>query len=233
MAGEKYLIVNADDFGMSRGVNQGIIHAHEQGIVTSASLMVRSSSAPEAASYGREHLRLSVGLHVDLGEWIFAGSEWKPVYQVVPLDNEEVINAEVARQIRLFRDLMGRNPTHLDSHQHVHRAETVRSVLVQQARELGVVLRGENPDVRYCGDFYGQADKGHPYVEAISVEALLKILAGLPAGFTEMGCHPGDGTELNSAYRSERNIECQTLCDPRVIAAIAEKEIVLCSFSDR
>ena len=65
----RYLIVNADDFGQSRGINRGITEAHEQGIVTSASLMVRWPAAPEAAAYARSHGSLSLGLHFDFGEW--------------------------------------------------------------------------------------------------------------------------------------------------------------------
>ncbi len=53
MPAKRYLIVNADDFGLSEGVNRGIIRAHEQGIVTSASLMVRGAAAAEAARYAR------------------------------------------------------------------------------------------------------------------------------------------------------------------------------------
>ena len=49
------LIVNADDFGLSEGVNRGIAEAHEHGIVTSASLMVRGASAPAAAAYADAH----------------------------------------------------------------------------------------------------------------------------------------------------------------------------------
>lgn len=56
-----YLIVNANDFGQSAGVNQGIITAHEQGIVTSASLMVRWPAAVEATAYGRAHPEFSLG----------------------------------------------------------------------------------------------------------------------------------------------------------------------------
>ena len=56
------LIVNADDFGQSPGVNRGIIEAHEHGIVTSASLMVRWPAAASAAAYAREHARLGLGL---------------------------------------------------------------------------------------------------------------------------------------------------------------------------
>src|ERR1700722_19032593 len=59
---DRYVIVNADDFGQSRGINQGIIQAHEQGIVTSASLMVRWAGAAEAAAYGRAHPNFSLGL---------------------------------------------------------------------------------------------------------------------------------------------------------------------------
>ena len=51
MSDKKYLIVNADDFGLSPGANRGIMGAHEHGIVTSASLMVRWPVAAEAAAY--------------------------------------------------------------------------------------------------------------------------------------------------------------------------------------
>ena len=56
------LIVNPDDFGVTAGVNRGITEAHD---VTSASLLVRYPAAAEAAEYGRRHLELSVGLHVE------------------------------------------------------------------------------------------------------------------------------------------------------------------------
>ncbi|HMC98912.1 MAG TPA: ChbG/HpnK family deacetylase, partial [Ferruginibacter sp.] len=62
----KQLIVNADDFGQSKGINEGIITAHEQGIVTSASLMVRYEHANDAAKLSLRNEELSVGLHVDL-----------------------------------------------------------------------------------------------------------------------------------------------------------------------
>ena len=64
---DRWVIVNADDFGRSRGVNRGIVEAHERGIVTSASLMVRWAAAADAAAYARMRPELSVGLHVDLG----------------------------------------------------------------------------------------------------------------------------------------------------------------------
>ncbi|HEU4340947.1 MAG TPA: ChbG/HpnK family deacetylase, partial [Candidatus Binatia bacterium] len=60
----KYLIVNADDFGQSHGINRGIITAYGDGIVTSASLMVRWPAAADAAAYARKQPGLSVGLHI-------------------------------------------------------------------------------------------------------------------------------------------------------------------------
>ena len=62
------LIINADDFGLSRGVNRGIIEAAEKGILTSASLMVRQPAAIEAGEYARSE-GIGVGIHLDLGEW--------------------------------------------------------------------------------------------------------------------------------------------------------------------
>ena len=152
------------------------------------------------------------------------------VYEVVPADKADAVQAELAQQLEAFRGLMRRDPTHLDSHQHVHRSEPVRSIVLHAAREMGIVVRSFAPAVRYCGEFYGQSDKGYPYPEGISVEGLLKILHELPTGSTEMGCHPGASEELNSMYRHERTVECQTLCDPRVRATIAAEGILLCSF---
>ena len=83
----KHLIVNADDFGQSSGINRGIIEAHEHGIVTSTSLMSRWPGAVEAAQYARTHPELSVGLHIDLGEWEYREGNWLAVYTVVPLDD--------------------------------------------------------------------------------------------------------------------------------------------------
>src|SRR5262245_64423892 len=111
------LIVNADDFGLSAGVNRGIIEAHERGIVTSASLMVRGSAAAAAAAYARAHPALSVGLHLDLGEWAWRDGGWVSVYEVVRADDARAVVAEAARQLAAFRRLVGLSPTHLDSHQ--------------------------------------------------------------------------------------------------------------------
>jgi chitin disaccharide deacetylase len=232
MASTRYLIVNADDFGLSPGVNRGIIAAHEQGIVTSASLMVRWPAAAEAVAYSREHPGLSLGLHVDLGEWAYRDKTWVPLYDVTRLDDTTAVADEVSRQLAAFRRLVGTDPTHIDSHQHVHRKDPVRSVVVAIARRLGVPLRHCSRDVQYCGSFYGQTTEGLPFPEGISVDGLIKILAGLPPGFTELACHPGEGDGLDTMYRRERAVEVNILCDPRVRAAIVAGRIELRSFGN-
>src|SRR5918998_1744630 len=160
MLSKRCLIVNADDFGRSPGVNRGIIEAHEHGIVTSASLMVRWPAAAEAAAYGREHPDLSLGLHIDLSEWAYRDGDWRAVYEVALAEDIAAVADEVDRQLATFHRLVGQDPTHIDSHQHAHRWEPVRSVLIELARKLAVPLRHCSPAVRYCGDFYGQTGKG-------------------------------------------------------------------------
>src|ERR1700674_739773 len=123
MAGDKQLIVNADDFGQNPATNRGIIVAHERGIVTSASLMVRWPAAAQAAAYAQAHPKLSVGLHLDLGEWTFRHGEWVRLYRLVDEDDAGAVDREVRAQVATFRTLMGRDPTHIDSHQHSHRQE--------------------------------------------------------------------------------------------------------------
>jgi chitin disaccharide deacetylase len=231
MSGARILIVNADDFGQTPGVNAGVIEAHERGIVTSVSMMVCWPAATEAAEYGRGEQTLSVGLHLDLGQWTFAEGEWTADYERVALSDPDEVEREVRRQLALFRELVGRDPTHLDSHQHVHRDEPAGSVAARLASELGVVLRDRSSRVRYCGEFYGQTGTGEPFPEGISLEHLLELIATLPPGNTELACHPGRGLGADFVYGRERERELAALCDPRARAAIEREGIVLRSFA--
>jgi predicted glycoside hydrolase/deacetylase ChbG (UPF0249 family) len=227
------LVVNADDFGLSPGVNEGVVMAHEHGIVTTSSLMVHGESADDAAAYARATPSIGLGLHVDLGEWVFFDGDWTPRYERVDLVDAAAVESEVRRQLDHFFQMAGRAPTHLDSHQHVHQREPVRSLLRRLASELGVPLRHESATVRYRGDFYGQSETGEGYPDAISVESLLAILATLEVGTTELCCHPAVAADVDTAYAYERTIELRSLSDPRVRDAISAGGIELVDFTGR
>jgi len=228
----RHLIVNADDFGLGEGVNRGILRAHDEGIVTSASLMVRQPAAASAAAAASSRPRLSVGLHLDLGEWEFRDGGWSTVYEVVPADDPAAVAAEVARQLDSFVRLLGRPPTHLDSHQHVHRSEPLRSAAQALAARLNIPLRHFAPAVRYRGDFYGQGGKGERLPQAITPDALARIITSLAPGVTELCCHPGDDATPPSAYCDERRVELATLCDPAIRSVLDEQAVELVSFLD-
>jgi predicted glycoside hydrolase/deacetylase ChbG (UPF0249 family) len=226
----RYLIVNADDFGLSPGVNRGIIECAENGILTSTSLMVRWPAASEAAAYAKQNRKISIGLHVDLGEWVLRNGEWEPLYKVVDAEDKQAVETEITHQLAEFRRLIGRDPSHLDSHQHVHRSEPARSIMLNLAQELGIPLRECDPRIRYCGDFYGQGVVGEHLPDAITVANLQQILISLPAGVTELGCHPGYDDGLQTPYRSERAEEVRVLCDPAIRACLKALQIELRSF---
>jgi len=226
---DRFLIVNADDLGLSAAVNEGVFAAHELGVVTSASLMVRQGAAPAAAEAAPAHPDLAIGLHVDLGEWIYERGEWVQAYLHCDMDDRDAVEAECRVQLERFRALLGRDPTHLDSHQHVHESEPVKAVTEALAAELGLPLR--NRDVRYEGGFYGQSGKGDPFPEGISPEALIELIRALPPGWTEIGCHPAAGPVPTSSYDAERQVELRTLCDPRVREALNVTNVNLCNFA--
>jgi predicted glycoside hydrolase/deacetylase ChbG (UPF0249 family) len=225
------LIVNADDFGRSRGINRGVIDCYDHGVVTSASLMTLWPASREAAVAAATRPRLSLGLHLDLGEWSCRAGIWECTYLRVELDEEQAVRAEAERQLRAFRRLVGRDPTHLDSHQHVHREEPVRSVLGELGRTLGVPVRHESPIIRYRGDFFGQGRTGEAIPAALSVEALLAVVFSLEQGVTELGCHPGYADDLATTYRRERAAEVATLCDGRIREELRRCGIELASFT--
>jgi chitin disaccharide deacetylase len=226
----RFAIVNADDFGQSHGVNRGIAVAHEQGILTNASLMVRRSAAGDAAAYARNHPALGVGLHLDLGEWTLRDGEWAPLYEVVDISDSRAIAGEVMRQLEAFERLLNRPPTQIDSHQHLHFREPVRSIVCEVAERQRIALR--DVSIPYCGSFYGQDRHGVSYPEWIGAPALIKIFEGLTAKVTEIICHPAAVDEHDTMYCAERIVELRTLCDPRVRRAIDELGISLISFAN-
>src|SRR5437867_176048 len=124
----KYLIVNGDDLGASRGINRGILEAHQRGILTSTSLLVNAAESEEAAALSRTAPEMSVGLHADLRNELKATTD--------PHRLREVLCAQIAR----FEELMGRPPTHLDAHHNVHRDPRALRHFLDLAREYGFPL---------------------------------------------------------------------------------------------
>lgn len=223
------LVVNADDFGMHPMIDRGVVAAHERGIVTSTSLMVRGASAREAAAAARRLPGLSVGLHLDLGEWTHSMSGWRPVYEVVDLGDGDAVAREVDRQLAGFAEMCGVPPTHIDSHQHVHLGAVVGEVVAERAEALGVPLRGRTSWVHHVGGFYGQTGTGEPFPEGISAGRLVELICALPDGVSELGCHPAAGP-TSPPYSAERVQELRTLCHPDVRQVLAEQRIALVGF---
>ncbi len=220
----KYLIVNGDDFGASHGINRGIIEAYRQGILTSTSLLVTMPWSEEAARLGRAVPDLSIGLHVH-----FHSGGREPILERPDADSWRV---ELHRQCRRFEELMGRPPTHLDSHHNVHRDPRLLPHFLGVARQYGVPLREHCP-VRYLSKFYGQWG-GQTHLEQISVDSLLHMLrTDIQEGITELSCHPGYvDPDFPSAYSIERETELQTLCAPSIRTVLAEQRIHLVAFRD-
>ena len=224
------LVVNADDLGLSSGVNHGITRAHLEGIVTSASLMVRQAAAEHASELVQELPSLGVGLHVDLAEWVARPAGWMPLYRFVDDQDELAVAQEVEQQLLLFENLLGRPPDHLDSHQHAHRSEPLRSILGRLAKELRVPLRFHSR-FGYFGGFYGQGREGQPLPDAISPRGLRAAIGELPDTATELCCHPAAQLDFQSSYGAERLRELETLCDPHLRDAIKASGFVLESFA--
>ncbi|HKI68012.1 MAG TPA: hopanoid biosynthesis-associated protein HpnK [Verrucomicrobiae bacterium] len=149
------LIVNADDFGRSSSVNQAVIRAHREGILSSASLMVNEPACGEAVALAQETPRLGVGLHLTL---LCGHSALK--HETIPgLANErgefsqspvgvgmkyffqrslrEQLRSEIHEQFARFR-ATGLQLDHLNGHLHLHLHPTVFGILMEDADKLGL-----------------------------------------------------------------------------------------------
>jgi hopanoid biosynthesis associated protein HpnK len=151
------LIINADDFGLTSGVNRGILESHQRGVVTSSTLMACGARFDQAAALAAQAPRLSVGCHVVL----VGGSPTLSVTQVSSLAvrgsvprfresligfasraaagrlDQEQIEGEVTAQIQKLR-AAGIAVSHLDSHKHTHMFPVVLRGMLRAAENCGV-----------------------------------------------------------------------------------------------
>lgn len=218
----KFVIFNADDFGYSDGINRGILEAHLAGVVTSATLMVNGPRSVEAARLARQHPDLAVGLHVNFTN---------EASRLIDIEDAAACRAELRRQYDRFLDLMGEKPTHLDSHQHVHRHHMRRGLFEELADGEGLPLR-DRPPVVFKGGFYAQWEYGVSDPDKVSLAAIEKILRfEIKEGIYEMSCHPGYvDPSLSAVYHEDRERELRTLTDARLKSVLAEESIRLISY---
>jgi chitin disaccharide deacetylase len=150
----------------------------------------------------------------------------------VDRDDFAAVRGEIERQFEAFRRLVGREPTHIDSHQHVHRHGAARTIAAEVADRFGIPVRGANAEVMYRGEFYGRTAKGYPDAAAVSVGRLIGLVRSLPNGTSEIGCHPAIARDAPGMYVAEREQEVAVLCDPRVLTALEAESIALISYHD-
>ena len=234
----KYLITNADDFGFTRDVNEGIVHAHRQGILTATTLMATGAAFDHAAGLARENPELDVGVHL-----VLVGSEGYPptVARLVASLGRIRIYDELARQIGKVVNA-GIRPTHLDTHKHTHLLPPVLEAVARVAEEFkipwvrrplasffeGVLARH---GCRTTDHFAGFAITGR-----YDAARLARLIRRLPEGITEFMCHPGFcTTELERAHtrlKASRRQELDALISPEVRTALEESNVMLTRYAD-
>ena len=151
----KQLILNADDFGMTLGVNEGIIRAHREGILTSATLMANGEAFDDAVERARANKELGVGCHLVLvggkcvatkdsvASLVDAGGNLPdslPLF-VAKISSGIIRTEEIERELRAQIGRVraaGIEPTHLDTHKHTHAHPRVMEALGKVAKECGI-----------------------------------------------------------------------------------------------
>jgi chitin disaccharide deacetylase len=154
-ASQRFAIINGDDFGFSVGVNQAIIQAHTEGILTSTSLMVTGTEAEAAIALAKQHPTLGVGLHLVLvcGRSVLSSAEIPHLvdaqrnfpnsptiaglkYQFNAAARRE-LRLEIRAQLEKFQE-SGLSMTHVDGHLHLHAHPIVLGMLIDLAPEFGI-----------------------------------------------------------------------------------------------
>ncbi len=225
----KFLITNADDFGYTRDVNEGIIHAHRQGILTATTLMATGAAFDHAVALARENPTLDVGVHL-----VLVGSNGFPptvaqLIRQIALGRIRIYD-ELAAQVRKVQN-SGLQPTHLDTHKHTHLLPPVLNAVARIASEFKIPWVRRPFDLPLHGGavpwqrqavsrtlgfaragFHRVLKRhqcrttdhfaGFQLTGHYDAAELARLIRGLPEGSTEFMCHPGFCTQELQAART-------------------------------
>ncbi len=249
----KRLIVNADDYGRTPGVNEGTLEAYVKGIVTSATVMILEPAAQEGIRLARAVAPdLSLGLHFavtgggpcasppgSVPHLTLGGRFVRSVEDLPDRIPAAEVRRELEAQIALFEQAAKGPPSHLDSHHHAALHVSVQPVFAEVALKRGLPVRAANARARgqlheaglhlpdhFIESFYGSG---------ATVENLKFVLAHLREGVSELMCHPGHPDEAlveGSSYAHERERELAALCDPTIREMLAADGIELITFRE-
>jgi predicted glycoside hydrolase/deacetylase ChbG (UPF0249 family) len=242
------LIVNADDWGLTRGVSEGILAAHRGGIVTSTTVL--ATAVLDRGLVARLlDSGLGVGLHVNLtlGRPLTRGRSLvdgggrfvRDARRAAAGARAAEVRAEVLAQVEKFEKVFRRAPTHLDTHHHVGLHPPVREVVLDVARALAVPVRSQDAAARARARSAGLRTPDHFFGESgpgacWSPTTTLAALKALPDGVSEFMTHPGwfDADLGYSRYGRQRETEMVGLGTPAARAAAAALGITLCTFRE-
>lgn len=242
------LIVNADDFGISKAVTLGILEAHKEGVITSTTMMCNMPNAEYGAELSKKYPKLGVGIHFVLtagfplaegvNSLVDETGRFHKKDKIKELATSEDIRKELRCQMDKFLSF-GIKPTHIDSHHHVHRISKVLEVVREFALEYDIPVRllgntcGNNlkgivTTEGFTGGFYGETEVNpQAFINNIEKNKNFESL--------EIMCHPGylDQQILDmSSYATPRTKELMTLTSDRVKKYINENKIQLINFKD-
>ena len=208
--GARRLIINADDFGLTGGVNRAIAEAHSRGVVTSATLMATGAAFDDAIALAKENPRLSVGCHVLLVDGTPA-SRAAALPSLVNGDqfqnslarfahaalrgrlNASEITVEVAAQIQKLQKA-GVEVSHVDTHKHSHMFPPVLRPLLEAARQCGVrAVRNPFAPLKPLA-WAHLARRPRLWTRYSEVRALRGFFAGFRRTVAEMGMRTTDGS---------------------------------------
>ncbi len=242
------LIVNADDYGLTRGVSEGILAAHRHGIVTSTTVLVTGDIAGDLITRARDsglglgvHFNLTLGAPITRGKSLVDGSGRfvRDPRRAAAVADAADVRAEVEAQLDRFEKLFKRAPTHFDSHHHVGLYAPVRDVVLDVARARGLPVRSQDDAARARARSAGLKTPDHffgesgpdAYWSGVRTSAHLRTL---PGGVSEFMTHPGwfDADLAYSRYGRQREVEMIGLGMPAARAAVTAAGITLCHFGD-
>lgn len=204
------LIINADDFGLTSGVNRAILEAHQNGVVTSATLMANGSACDDAVQLSASAPRLSIGCHVVLvdGEPVLPAAQvssllenGKPIPRfpsgagkfaqraLLGHLHEDELELEIAAQIRKLQT-RGVKVSHLDTHKHTHVFPQVIKPLLRAASRCGVSA------VRNPFELISVSNFSRPQLwkRTLQTYALRPLAKSFKKAVTDAGMATPDGT---------------------------------------